>query len=258
MENTLIDGRYLLLEAIGSGGEARVYRARDTATGHEVAARMALRPVTYAPPSTLPFFHPGWVQFHVWGTDPQHGAYQIFELLKGPTLQQLVPYGPLAPDNWRLFVDQSLDAVDALHQAGWIHGDLNAGNFIHSGPTESGWKLIELPFLHFDPPPDRSALFGSILTLSPEQIDGAQADARSDQYALGCLYYYAAAGEFPHHGATHQEIAIERLRFAPTPLAAKAPRLPEAWSAWVMTLLERDPQSRFASISAARHLLRIA
>ncbi|SRR5260221_4671197 len=258
MQDTLIDGRYLLIEAIGSGGEARVYRARDTETGHDVAVRLALRPVTYERPGTLPPFHPGWVQFHFWGTDPQQGAYQVFELLKGPTLNQLVTYGPLAPETWRLFVGQSLDAVEALHNAGWVHGDLNGGNFIHAGPSNSGWKLLELPFLRFDPPSHQSALFGSILTLSPEQIDGARADALSDLYALGCLYYYAASGEFPHHGSTHQEIAIERLRFAPAPLAGKAPRLPAPWSAWVMRLLEREPQKRFRSISTARQLLGVA
>ena len=258
MKDTLIDGRYLLLDPLGSGGEARVFRARDTTTGNTVAARLALHPVTYAPPDTLPFFPSGWVQFLYWGTDPQYGAYQIFELLEGETLSRLIQAGPLDPDHWRPFVSQSLGAVEALHNTGWIHGDLNAENFIQTRPPDSRWKLLELPFLRFDPPSDRSALFGSIHTLAPEQIDGAWADARSDLYALGCLYYYAASGEFPHLGATSQEIAIERLRFAPVPLAEKAPLLPASWSAWVMTLLAREPQNRFPSASAARQLLGVA
>ena len=255
MNETLLDGRYLLLEAIGSGGEARVFRARDTLAGTEVAARLALKLVTYAAPNTMPAFHPNWVRFFHWGVDPQQGAYQIFELLEGATLDSIIKSGPLDPGVWRFFVEQSLDAVAALHESGWIHGDLNAGNFLR---TRAGWKLLELPFLRFDPPPNRSALFGSILTLAPEQLDGAAADVRSDLYALGCLYYDAACGEFPHAGATSQAMAIERLRFAPAPLAEKAPHLPETWSAWVMTLLTRDPQDRPPTAATARQLLGIA
>ncbi len=254
MQNTLLDERYLLLETIGSGGEARVFRACDTQTGNLVAVRLALKPVTYLAPDSVPV-HPLWVQFFHWGVDPQLGAYQIFELLEGTTLDAVIKSGPLDISAWRLFVEQSLDAVAALHSTGWIHGDLNAGNFFR---TSFAWKLLELPFLRFDPPPNRSALFGSIHTLAPEQIDGAIADVRSDLYALGCLYYYAACGEFPHTGATSQEIAVQRLCFAPAALIDKAPHLPQALGAWVMPLLARNPQDRYVDATAARQLLGVA
>ena len=254
MEDTLIDGRYLLLESIGVGGEARVFRARDNATGSDVAVRLALKPVTYAAPDVVPL-HPSWVHFFHWGVDPQHGAYQIYELLDGSTFAALIQQGPLASDAWRLFVGQSLEAVEALHETGWVHGDLNAGNFFL---TDRGWKLLELPVLRFDPPADRTAAFGSIHTLAPEQIDGCQADFRSDLYALGCLYYYAACGQYPHTGANTQDIAVQRLCFAPVPLGEKTSLLPTAWSAWVMPLLARSPQDRPQSASAARQLLGIA
>ena len=255
MENTLIDGRYLLLDALGSGGEARVFRARDTTTGDETAVRLALRPGTPAAPGQPPAFHDGWVRLLAAGLDPQYGAYQVFELLEGRTLGQLIRSGPLDPNEWRFFVDQSLDAVEALHAAGWTHGDLNADNFFQAA---SGWKLLELPFLRFDPPAGRSALFGSIHTLAPEQIDGARPDVRSDLYALGCLYYYAASGAYPHPGPNNQEVAIHCLRFAPDPLGEKAPGLPASWSAWVMNLLARDPDQRFPTVAAARQLLGVA
>jgi serine/threonine protein kinase len=254
MDETLLDERYLLIEAIGSGGEARVFRALDTVMGTMVAARLALKPVTYLAPDSVPT-HAHWVQFFHWGVDAQLGAYQIFELLEGRTLDAVMQSGPMETNAWRLFVEQSLDAVAELHLTGWVHGDLNAGNFFHSS---TGWKLLELPFLRFDPPANRSALFGSIHTLAPEQIDGAPADVRSDLYSLGCLYYYAACGEFPHTGVTSQDIAIQRLRFAPVPLAEKAPHLPPAWSAWVMPLLARDPYDRYPSALAARQMLGVA
>jgi serine/threonine protein kinase len=255
MENTLIDERYVLLAALGSGGEARVFRARDTAGETEVALRLALHPTTHNANVQPQAFHDGWVRLFATGSDPQFGAYQVFELLEGWTLGQLIPSSPFELDEWRFFVDRSLDAVEALHAAGWTHGDLNADNLFR---TASDWKLLELPFFRFDPPEGRSALFGSIHTLAPEQIDGRQPDVRSDLYSLGCLYYYAASSAYPHPGASAQEIAIHCLRFEPEPLHDKAPGLPAPWIDWVMTLLARDPEQRFPTVAAARQLLGVA
>jgi len=255
MENTLIDGRYLLLAKVGMGGEARVFRARDQSTDRDVAVRVALVPTGQTAASQPPFFHHGWVQLHASGLDPRFGSYQIFELLEGQTLRQSVQTAPLDPGAWRSFVDQSLDALEALHATGWIHGDLNADNFLL---TASGWKLLELPFLRLDPPAGRSTLFGSINTLAPEQFDGKRPDAHSDIYSLGCLYYYAASGAFPHPGKNSAEVAISCLRFAPLPLREKAPGLPAPWSDGVMTLLATRPEDRPATIAAARQLLGVA
>src|SRR5271163_3776075 len=105
MENTLIDGRYLLLTALGSGGEARVFHARDTTTGEDVAVRLALQPCAYSGPDQLPPFHDGWIHFIAMGVDPLFGAYQVFELLEGQTLRQLTQSSPLDPEDWRVFVD---------------------------------------------------------------------------------------------------------------------------------------------------------
>jgi len=252
MDATIIDERYELLAELGTGGEARVFRARDMTTETEVALRLALQPDVQAVADQLPDFHERWVWLLAAGTDPQFGAYQIFELLEGKTLRQLIKSGPLDATEWREFVDHSLNAVEALHAGGWTHGDLNADNFF---ATTSGWKLLELPFLRLDPPQGRSALFGSIHTLAPEQIDGQPATVLSDIYALGCLYYYAASGTYPHPGATTVDVAIHCLRFAPDPLGPQAPHLPAAWSAWVMTLIAREPENRFASAAAAHEQL---
>jgi serine/threonine protein kinase len=252
MIHTRIAGRYLLLAPLGSGGEARVFRARDEQAGADVAVRLALGPVSSvvsAPPATA---HERWVRFIDSGLDPQHGAYQVFELLEGRTLGSLTERAPLDAAMWRTFVDQSLDAVAAVHQANWIHGDINADNFLL---TAAGWKLLELPFYRFETPAARSTMFGSIYTLAPEQIDGAKPGVGSDLYSLGCLYYYAAAAQWPHPGQSVQEIAIERLLRPPPPLRELAPHLPAACCDWVMRLLARAPHERPPSVATARQLL---
>jgi serine/threonine-protein kinase len=258
-EETLIDGRYRLLEAIGRGGEAEVFRARDERLDLEIAVRLPLDPKA-APVETrsLPAFHPGWVRLYASGRDAAHGAYQVFELLRGETLPQALGQDPPKVGEWLDFVRQSLEAVAALHAAGWVHGDLNAENFLRLQKPAGTWKLLELPFLRLAPAAAHSPLFGSIHTLAPEQLNGRPADARSDTYALGCLYYYAAAGKYPHPGANSREIAISRLRFPPVPLDETAPRWPAPLRKWVMGLLELDPSRRPADLSAARHLLELA
>jgi serine/threonine protein kinase len=259
MKDALIGDRYRLLDPLGSGGEARVFRAHDASKGAEVALRLGLQPATFTLARELPPFHPGWVRLLDSGVEPGHGAYQVYELIEGQTLDAVISkIGPMDANAWHRFVAQSLDAVEALHHAGWIHGDLNADNFLRIDSAPNSWKLLELPFLRFDAPADRSPLFGSIHTLAPEQIDGAPADARSDLYALGCLYYYAAAGIWPHSGVNPQDIAIGRLRFAPAPLHENAPYLSALCSEVVMKLLERSPVNRVSSVSAARHLLGVA
>jgi serine/threonine-protein kinase len=192
------------------------------------------------------------------GHDAQGEPYQVFELLRGETFAQRAEHGPLPPAGWLAFARESLAAVAALHAAGWTHGDLNAANFLRSESPPHAWKLLELPFLHLDSTKPHTSLFGSIHTLAPEQLEGHPANMASDVYALGCLYYKGAAGEFPHHGVNSAEIAIARLRFPPEPLGAKAPAFPAAWTAWTMTLLEREPQKRPDAATAARHLLAIA
>jgi len=255
MENTIINERYRLLASLGSGGEAHVYRACDMLTEDVVAVRLTLQSCTYSGPEHLPDFHDGWIRFITMGVDPLFGAYQVFELLEGQPLRQLVQSCPLNADDWLLFVDQSLNAVEALHAVDWPHGDLNADNFFQ---TASGWKLLELPFLRFDPPAGRSALFGSIHTLAPEQFNGHRPDVRTDLYSLGCLYYYAASGTYPHPGANSQEVAIHCLRFAPVPLQQASPGLPPAWAEWVMKLLATKAEERCPSVAAARQLLGVA
>ncbi len=246
-----IMGRYDLLELIGKGGEAQVFRARDISNATDVAVRLPLPGLTPSAGTLIaPEFHAGWVRLLDAGTDPEHGLYQVFELLQGETLHQRIQRQPLDVEAWRDFVRQSLDAVGALHDAGWVHGDLNAENFIQIEPTI--WKLLELPFLRLRASEKRSAMFGSIHTLAPEQLNGRTADAGSDLYSLGCLYYYAASGEYPHAGGSSQEIAIGRLRFPVAPLREKAPAWAGAWSDWVMPLLEREPDRRPATLSLAR------
>jgi serine/threonine protein kinase len=254
-----IAARYRLEEKIGTGGEARVFRATDQSTGLEIAVRLLPKEGAESlgdRARDLPAPHPGWVRLLDRGVDPAHGSYAVFELLHGETLAALTRSGPLPSAAWLAFARQSLDAVGALHEAGWVHGDLNADNFLLE--TGTTWKLLELPFHHAAPGKKRSTLFGSIYTLSPEQFANQPANVRSDLYALGCLYYKAASGAYPHAGGSEAGIAIGRIRFPAEPLRERAREFPEKFAGWVMRLIERDPADRPGDAGAARQLLELA
>jgi serine/threonine protein kinase len=250
----IVADRYEVGAPLGAGGEARVFCAHDRLSGVDVALR--LTPATgIDTPATPPpaLLHPGWVQIFDRGIDPEHGSYAAFELLSGETLGAMVARQPLVMPALEEFARQSLYAVGALHAVGRVHGDLNADNFLFHADTI--WKLLELPFHRDAPPQDRSALFGSIYTLAPEQIEGRPPGTRSDLFALGCLFYYAASGRYPHGQGSRAEIAIGRLRFPPESLASLKPDLSPRFSAGVMQLLARHPVERPSSAEAACQLL---
>jgi serine/threonine protein kinase len=249
----IVAQHYEIVERLAAGGEARVYRARHLLTGAEVALRLSLTDDAPQLLSQLPRQHPGWARMLDGGVDPVYGAYTVFELLRGETLGAMMARGPLAADAWHLFVGASLEAIEALHRADWVHGDLNADNFLlHQGTT---WKLLDLPF-HVAPVKKASPFFGSIYTMAPEQFAGRAPDRRSDLYSLGCLYYAAAAGVYPHAGGSEADIAVGRLRFPPTQLRELPTNLLFDEAEWVMHLLSTDPAERPADIAAARQLLR--
>ena len=255
-EAAVLAGRYRLGPLLGEGGEARVCRAIDLIRGVEVAVRLPKEAPAANVASSIPELHPGWVEVLETGDDPRQGPYQILELLDGETLKALILRAPLERLEWTKFVRESLDAVEALHHAGWVHGDLNAENFILT--IKAKWKLLELPFLRFSPLQSRSAAFGSIHTLSPEQLQNQAADQLSDIYALGCLYYFVACGQWPHAGSRAQDIAISILRFDPPPLANQAAGFSGAASNGVMRMLARKGADRCATAAEARRLLAVA
>jgi serine/threonine protein kinase len=253
LQPVIVAERYEILGSLGTGGEARVFRARDTATDTEIALRLTTHRGEDLPHVSIPAtLHPGWVRLFDRGIDAEHGAYATFEMLHGETLGTRVAREPLSSQESCVFVRHALAAVGALHTAGWIHGDLNAENFFW--PEGQAWKLLELPFHRLTPPPD-SPLFGSIYTLAPEQIDGQPADIHSDLFSLGCLFYYAAAGVYPHAGGSEADIAIGRLRFPATPLREIAPQVSAAFAEGVMQLIARRATERPQDVSAAYALL---
>jgi serine/threonine protein kinase len=115
------------------------------------------------------------------------------------------------------------------------------------------WKLLELPFLSFFPENRHKPVFGSIHTMAPERLQGKEPDFRSDFYSLGCLYYYALTGRYPHIGS-EAEIAIGHLRFDPAPITETV-EISHSLENWIGRMMAKDPAMRFQSAADAKQSL---
>jgi serine/threonine protein kinase len=155
----------------------------------------------------------------------------------------------------RDFIIQTLNSIHRLHSHDWVHGDISAENLVFQTMTDEDfrnikmWKLLDLPFLSYFPENRHKPLFGSLYTMAPERFEGKAPDYRSDLYSLGCLYYLALKGTFPHIGS-RAEIAIGHVKFEPELLdfGPDDTLLPE----WVAKMMHKNPEKRFKSAAEAR------
>jgi Tol biopolymer transport system component len=179
-------------------------------------------------------------------------------------------HGPVPLAQALALADQILDALDAAHEKGIVHRDLKPGNILL---TKSGVKVLDFGLAKITNAPavDSSSLMdthtvsltakGSILGtlpyMSPEQVEGREADARSDIFAFGIVLYELIAGTRPFTGQTHANLAAAILREEPRPLSEMQPRTPRGLAEVVRTCLEKDPDQRWQSARDVRHALRL-
>ena len=214
-------GPYEVLALLGAGGMSEVYRARDTRLDRDVAIKV-LAASAFADARRLDRLlrearaisrlnHPHVCALYDVGH--QDGVtFLVMELLEGKTLADALAKGPLPVDRALAFGLQMAQALDAAHTRGVIHRDLKPGNVMI---TRDGLKLLDfgLAKLH-EPdespesliatrgvaPTEEGAFLGTQPYMSPEQLEGREADARSDIFALGVVLYEMATGSSPVPG----------------------------------------------------------
>jgi eukaryotic-like serine/threonine-protein kinase len=272
-------GPYEILSAIGAGGMGEVYRAADPRLGREVAVKVvsaglvddprALARLQTEARTVASLSHPSIVALHDIGTD-RGVTFVVMELLDGEPLDRYVSAAPLP---WTKAVDIAASVADALaaaHEKGVIHRDLKPPNIF---VTRDGrvkvldFGLAKQALLH----PDRhtratdleetepGVVLGTVGYMSPEQVKGEPADARSDIFSLGCVLYEMLSGHRAFGGGTSPEVLAAILRDHPRPLAECDTRVPPHVSAVVQRCLEKDPEQRFQSARdlafSLRHML---
>jgi len=264
-------GPYEILDALGSGGMGEVYRARDTRLGREVAVKVL--PAEYSQdPDRLRRFereaqaaaatnHPNILVLYDIGT--QDGApYIVTELLEGETLRKALERGPLPPARAVELGLQIARGLAAAHEKGVIHRDLQPENLFltKEGPVKIlDFGLARLRAPEMAPPaeegkspaPITSTQEGRVLGtpgyMSPEQLRGQPADARSDLFALGCVLHEMVSGRRPFVGATPADEAAAILKESPPAMQEEGGAVPTALELIIRRCLEKDPAERFQS-----------
>ncbi len=275
-------GPYTILERLGAGGMGEVYRARDTRLEREVALKV-LPPHLSSDPErrrrlerearlVSRLNHPRICQIYDIGHD-DGVDYLVMEYLKGETLSARLKRGALPMRELFNIALEVTEALEAAHLAGLVHRDLKPANI---ALTESGAKLLDFsiarlavgPMVDDGPrapasasgPPEGSltltgAVVGSLPYISPEQIQGHEADARSDVFALGATLFEMATGRRAFEGADQTERIEAILRRRVQPVSDLRPRTPAGFSELVGRCLEKDPAERWPDAGALRREL---
>ncbi len=261
-------GPYEILSPIGAGGMGEVYRAKDTRLGRMVAVKVLSQDLSASPDVRQRFereaqtisqlSHPHICALHDVGN--QDGTeYLVMELLEGETLSDRLARGPLPLEQTLRFGQEIADALDKAHRQGVVHRDLKPGNVML---TKSGVKLLDFGLAKAVDPsanvdlsasPTRQgltqegAILGTFQYMAPEQLEGREADARTDIFALGAVLYEMATGRKAYSGSNQASLISAILRDDPAPISQVRPMAPVALDRIVKTCVAKDPEDRWQS-----------
>jgi eukaryotic-like serine/threonine-protein kinase len=261
-------GPYEILSPIGSGGMGEVYRAKDTRLGRMVAVKVLSQDLSASPDVRQRFereaqtisqlSHPHICALHDVGN--QDGTeYLVMELLEGETLSDRLARGPLALEQTLRYGQEIADALDKAHRQGVVHRDLKPGNVML---TKTGVKLLDFGLAKAVDPsanvdlsasPTRQgltqegAILGTFQYMAPEQLEGREADARTDIFALGAVLYEMATGRKAYSGSNQASLISAILRDEPAPISQVRPMAPVALDRIVKTCVAKDPEDRWQS-----------
>jgi serine/threonine protein kinase len=286
-------GPYEILSAIGAGGMGEVYRARDTRLDRDVALKILPDRLASDPQFCERFereartisqlSHPHICPlFDVGHHDGVH--FLVMEFLDGDTLADRLKRGPL-PVNDALRIGREIAmTLDVAHRQGIVHRDLKPGNVML---TKAGAKLLDFglaktsagqfggtrrdarsvrreadltsPPTMTTPLTQAGALLGTVQYMSPEQLEGAEADPRSDIFAFGAMLFEMLTGNKAFAGKSQVGVMAAILEHDPPSLSAVMPSASPALTRLVATCLAKDPEARWQdSRDLARELEWIA
>jgi len=263
-------GPYEILGLVGAGGMGEVYKARDARLDRTVAVKVLPRDLVNQPARRRRFeaearaisslHHP-----HIctlFDVGEQDGiSFFVMEYLEGETLDDRLARGPLSAKEVLTCGLQIADALDHAHRAHCVHRDLKPANVML---TRSGTKLLDFGLVRrFVAEPasagtstvsmDRrdltaeGTILGTFRYMAPEQVEGREADARTDIFAFGALLFEVATGQRAFEGASQASLIAAILTHQPTAVSVARPdaRLPQALDHVIERCLAKNPADRW-------------
>ena len=265
-------GPYEIQFSLGAGGMGEVYRARDTRLDRAVAIKILPAHLADDPDAKQRFerearaisslSHPNIC--HLYDVGSQDGmAYIVMELLEGETLAACLTKGPLALDQVLKYGIEICDALDKAHRSGVVHRDLKPGNIML---TKSGAKLMDFGLAKSvgrfnarlseltasvssqpagEPLTAQGTIVGTFQYISPEQLEGQEADARSDIFSLGAVFYEMLTGRKAFDGKSAASVIAAILNPSLPPIGSLQPTSQPALERVVKACLAKEPDNRW-------------
>jgi eukaryotic-like serine/threonine-protein kinase len=266
-------GPYEILSGNGAGGMGEVYRARDTRLDRIVAIKVLPAHLADKPELRERFEreartiaslnHPHICTLHDIGH--QDGIdYLVMEYLEGETLATRLLKGPLPLEQVLRYAIEMADALDKAHRKGITHRDLKPGNIML---TKSGAKLLDFglaklkqeaspagaPLSQLPTAKDaitaQGTILGTLQYMAPEQLEGKQADARTDIFAFGAVVYEAATGKKAFEGQSQASVISAIMSSDPAPMSSLQPMTPPTLDRVVKKCLAKEPERRWQAAS---------
>jgi serine/threonine protein kinase len=272
-------GPYEVVAPVGAGGMGEVYRGTDTRLNRVVALKIlpshlssnaelrerfdrearAISALSH--PHICTLYDVG----HHDGTD-----YLVMEFVEGESLAERLAKSRLPMDQVLRYGIEIADALDKAHRAGIVHRDLKPSNIM---VTKSGVKLLDFGLAKIAAPENpviqlshlptaqrqltqEGTILGTFQYMAPEQLEGLEADARTDIFAFGAVLYEMATGKHAFDGKTKTSLIAAIVDRDPPPISSIQPMTPPAFERVVKTCLAKDPEDRWQSARDVANELR--
>ncbi len=251
-------GNFVLLELLGRGGMAAVYRGLDQALGRQVAIKFMLRSLGADPEFYAQFkrearaaaalSHPNIVQIYSLGEEKGQ-SYIVMELLSGGRLDQMIAGRKKLDEATALRIALEVaEGLSAAHRAGLIHDDIKPENILFDSKGVA--KVVDFGLAHFrgkGPQAGQNEIWGTPYYIAPEKVLRKAPDFRSDMYSLGGTLFHALAGRPPFEGDTAVDVVKARLQQPVPDVRQIRPDIRPETAALLARLLEREPGKRPSS-----------
>lgn len=267
-------GPYEIVATLGSGGMGEVYRAHDSRLNRTVAIKVLPADLSADPERRKRLLHEARVisilsHPHIcalYDIGQQDGTdFLVMEYLEGESLQARLEKGPLSLDLVLRHGQEIAEALGTAHRKGIVHRDLKPGNVML---TKSGAKLLDFGLARLVTRSGARAsldnltaestrltqegiILGTFQYMAPEQLEGKDADSRSDIFALGTILYEMTTGKPAFSGQNHATLIAAILASEPPPISTLRTMVPGSIDRFIQRCMEKDSEERWQSAKDA-------